>query len=66
MYICQENGEQKVFTGNSDVNTEKRNALPMVIYTKSIRFIPKSFSGRMALRVELYGYLAGLSNVVLQ
>lgn len=55
----KENGEVKTFTGNSDTNTVKKNALPTEIYTRAIRFIPKSYSGGIALRVELYGYPAG-------
>ena len=49
----------KTFTGNSDVNTAKRNVLPAEIYTKAIRFYPKTYHVAMALRVELYGYPAG-------
>lgn len=59
----QENGEVKSFTGNSDTNTVKKNALPAEVYTKAIRFFPKSYSGGIALRVELYGYPAGMLNV---
>ena len=49
----------KTFTGNTDVNTVKRNALPAEIYTKAIRFYPRSFHVRIALRVDLYGYPKG-------
>ena len=59
----QENGEVKNFTGNTDTNTVKKNALPAEVYTKAIRFYPKSYSGGIALRVELYGYQAGMLNV---
>lgn len=59
----QENGEVKSFTGNSDTNTVKKNALPAEVYTKAIRFFPKTYSGGIALRVELYGYPAGMLNV---
>lgn len=49
----------KTFTGNSNVNTAKRNVLAAEIYTKAIRFYPKTFNVSIALRVELYGYPAG-------
>lgn len=52
----------KTFTGNTNTNTVKKNALPAEIYTKGIRFIPKSYSGDIALRVELYGYPKGMLN----
>ena len=55
----QENGEVKTFTGNTDVTTVKRNALPAEIYTKAIRFYPRSFNVRIALRVDLYSYRKG-------
>lgn len=60
LIIFQENGEVKTFTGNSNTNTVKQNALPTDVYTRAIRFYPKAFSGGIALRVELYGYAAGL------
>lgn len=55
----QENGEVKTFTGNTDVNTIRKNSLPSVIYTRAIRFYPQSYNIRIALRVELYGYSPG-------
>ena len=57
--LFQENGEVKTFTANWDVHTAKRNVLPAEIFTKAIRFYPKTFYVAMALRVELYGYRAG-------
>lgn len=66
MNIFQENGEVKTFTGNSNTNTVKKNALPAELYTKAVRFLPKSYSGGgIALRVELYGYPAGMNSVML-
>ena len=50
----------KTFTGNSNTNTVKKNALAAEVYTKAIRFFPKSYSGGIALRVELYGYPTGM------
>lgn len=58
----QENGEVKTFAGNTDTNTVKKNALPAEVYTKAIRFYPKSYNVGIALRVELYGYPAGKLN----
>ena len=55
----QEAGEVKIFAGNTDTNTVKKNALPAEVYTKAIRFYPKSYNVGIALRVELYGYPAG-------
>ena len=49
----------KTFFGNTDVYTVKRNALPGEIYTKAIRFYPRSFNAGIALRVDLYGYSKG-------
>ena len=60
----QEDGEEKTFTGNTNTNTVKQNALPSEIYTKGIRFYPKSYSGGIALRVELYGYPPGTLNII--
>ena len=57
--LFQENGEIKTFIGNKDVNTVRKNSLPSVIYTRAIRFYPKSYNDSIALRVELYGYPAG-------
>lgn len=57
--LFQENGEVKTFTGNTDVNTIRKNSLPSVIYTRAIRFYPQSYNIRIALRVELYGYSPG-------
>ena len=52
----------KTFAGNTNTNTVKKNALPAEVYTKAIRFYPKSYNVDIALRVELYGYPAGMLN----
>lgn len=52
----------KNFVGNTDTNTVKKNALPAEVFTKAIRFYPKSYNVDIALRVELYGYPAGKLN----
>lgn len=58
----QENGEVKTFVGNTDTTSVKENALPAEVYTKAIRFYPQSYYVAIALRVELYGYPAGMLN----
>lgn len=52
----------KTFVGNTDTNSVKKNALPAEVYTKGIRFYPQSYYVAIALRVELYGYPAGMLN----
>ena len=52
----------KIFVGNTDTTSVKKNALPAEVYTKAIRFYPQSYNVGIALRVELYGYPAGLLN----
>ncbi|EDO44886.1 predicted protein, partial [Nematostella vectensis] len=47
----------KIFTGNSNYNTEKRNTLRDTFVTLYLRVYPLSFYNDMCLRLEIYGCL---------
>ncbi|XP_022808474.1 uncharacterized protein LOC111345455 [Stylophora pistillata] len=52
-----ETGVEKVFTGNANRNTIKKNSLQEFASTKFIRFWPTAYHNWKVLRVEVYGVL---------
>ncbi|XP_078667426.1 zonadhesin-like [Branchiostoma floridae x Branchiostoma belcheri] len=48
-------GSDKVFTGNTDKNTIKKNLLDNPIDARYVRFYPQSWSTDIAMRVEILG-----------
>ncbi|XP_048577077.1 lactadherin [Nematostella vectensis] len=51
----QENGGEKVFTGNTDHTTVVYQLLPSPVVARGFQFLFITFKDRPALRVELYG-----------
>ena len=51
----RENGEDKLFTGNSDSKTVVTRNFQNVIRAKSVKVLPKSYEKNPCLRVEFYG-----------
>ncbi|XP_077974515.1 lactadherin-like [Styela clava] len=52
MITIQENGSDKVFTGNNDRNTKVTNMFPHVIICRYIRVYPQTWHNYMSMRVE--------------
>ncbi|XP_048583948.1 uncharacterized protein LOC125563127 [Nematostella vectensis] len=50
------NGIHKIFDGNTDRATIVTHNLLPAIEARFVRFQPKAFNGRIAMRTELYGY----------
>ncbi|XP_077973596.1 lactadherin-like [Styela clava] len=48
----QEHGAQKIFTGNSDMETKKINMFPKPITCRYIRVHPETWQGHICMRVE--------------
>ncbi|CAH1259071.1 MFGE8 [Branchiostoma lanceolatum] len=48
-------GQEKVFTGNSDQETEVRNLLDGAITTRYVRFWPQTWQSYVSMRVEILG-----------
>ncbi|XP_071850679.1 uncharacterized protein [Apostichopus japonicus] len=53
-YIKDEDGSDRVFTGNSNQNSRQWRAFDDV-YARYIRILPQSWNGEIALRVEVLG-----------
>ncbi|XP_044176026.1 receptor-type tyrosine-protein phosphatase S-like [Acropora millepora] len=54
----QENNKDKIFQANRDRHTVVSNVLKPGIHARYIRILPYSWSGRIALRLELVGRLS--------
>uniref|UniRef100_A0A665T8M1 EGF-like repeats and discoidin I-like domains 3a n=1 Tax=Echeneis naucrates TaxID=173247 RepID=A0A665T8M1_ECHNA len=52
--LCQ-NANVKVFQGNFDNDTHRKNVIDPPIYARLIRILPWSWYGRITLRVEILG-----------
>uniref|UniRef100_A0A8C1NKS6 EGF-like repeats and discoidin I-like domains 3b n=1 Tax=Cyprinus carpio TaxID=7962 RepID=A0A8C1NKS6_CYPCA len=55
MYQDEKQQKDKIFQGNFDNETHRKNALDPPIYARFIRILPWSWYGRITMRVELLG-----------
>ncbi|XP_048114611.1 EGF-like repeat and discoidin I-like domain-containing protein 3 isoform X1 [Alosa alosa] len=55
VYQDESQQKDKIFQGNFDNETHRKNAIDPPIYARFIRIIPWSWYGRIALRTELLG-----------
>ncbi|XP_068727789.1 uncharacterized protein [Montipora capricornis] len=61
----KENGLVKIFDGNNDANTEKKNVLSNVLVTRWLRFVVKEHEGYdSCMRTEVYGVKQKPENIV--
>ncbi|XP_068726479.1 uncharacterized protein [Montipora capricornis] len=60
----KENGLVKIFDGNNDANTAKKNVLSNVLITRWLRFVVKDFKGIPCMRTEVYGVKQKPENIV--
>ncbi|XP_068726719.1 uncharacterized protein [Montipora capricornis] len=60
----KENGLVKIFDGNNDENTAKKNVLSSVLITRWLRFVVKDFKGDACMRTEVYGVKQKPENIV--
>lgn len=60
-FYTNSNGEHEVFVGNTDQTTVVSNTLAQAVEAEVIRIHPVTYSGRMCLRVEVFGYRMGPS-----
>jgi len=51
----KENNQRVSFPGNKNKDDEVRNKITNPFQADTVRIIPTAFSGRIALRIELYG-----------
>ncbi|XP_068728227.1 uncharacterized protein [Montipora capricornis] len=51
----KENGLVKIFDGNNDANTAKKNVLSNVLITRWLRFVVKDYNVEACMRTEVYG-----------
>nr|XP_039250734.1 LOW QUALITY PROTEIN: macrophage mannose receptor 1-like [Styela clava] len=54
-FIKDNTGTDKIYVGNTDMNSKVTNKLPDPIVTKYIRIWPMTYFGHMSMRVELLG-----------
>nr|XP_039252601.1 lactadherin-like [Styela clava] len=62
MITIQENGSDKIFTGNNDRRTKVTNMFPNVIICRYIRVYPQTWYGHMCMRLE---YIDGMCHGLL-
>uniref|UniRef100_A0A3Q2P2I4 EGF like repeats and discoidin domains 3 n=1 Tax=Fundulus heteroclitus TaxID=8078 RepID=A0A3Q2P2I4_FUNHE len=55
VYQDQKQGKDKVFQGNFDNDTHRKNVIDPPIYARFVRILPWSWYGRITLRVEILG-----------
>ncbi|KAJ7376418.1 hypothetical protein OS493_034695 [Desmophyllum pertusum] len=55
LFYEADNGANKIFFGNTDANSVKKNYFRDTFVTRYLRIYPKSHNRDMCLRVELYG-----------
>uniref|UniRef100_A0A1A8S5I8 EGF-like repeats and discoidin I-like domains 3b n=2 Tax=Nothobranchius rachovii TaxID=451742 RepID=A0A1A8S5I8_9TELE len=55
VYQDQKQGKDKVFQGNFDNDTHRKNVIDPPIYARFIRILPWSWYGRITLRAEILG-----------
>ncbi|XP_026044709.1 EGF-like repeat and discoidin I-like domain-containing protein 3 isoform X3 [Astatotilapia calliptera] len=55
VYQDEKQGKDKVFQGNFDNDTHRKNVIDPPIYARFIRILPWSWYGRITLRVEILG-----------
>ncbi|XP_068725948.1 uncharacterized protein [Montipora capricornis] len=60
----KENGLVKIFDGNNDGNTAKKNVLSNVLITRWLRFVVKDFKDYACMRTEVYGVKQKPENIV--
>lgn len=60
LFLSQEDAVDKIFSGNQDSNISKKNPLKYPINTKSVQFLPLTWSSGIALRVAVYGFTSGI------
>ncbi|XP_068676912.1 neuropilin-2-like [Montipora foliosa] len=60
----KENGLVKIFDGNNDQNTAKKNVLSNVLITRWLRFVVNESSGMACMRTEVYGVKQKPENIV--
>ncbi|XP_068756831.1 uncharacterized protein [Montipora capricornis] len=60
----KENGLVKIFDGNNDRNTAKKNILSNVLITRWLRFVAKDFKDCAGMRTEVYGVKQKPENIV--
>ncbi|XP_068728052.1 uncharacterized protein [Montipora capricornis] len=60
----KENGLVKIFDGNNDQNTAKKNVLSNVLITRWLRFVVKDFKDYACMRTEVYGVKQKPENIV--
>ena len=56
---------RQVFKGNRNNNSVVINSIPNPVEARYVRFIPQSWKNSIALRVEVYGEVTGLSFFVI-
>ncbi|XP_068676796.1 uncharacterized protein [Montipora foliosa] len=59
-----ENGLVKIFDGNNDAYTAKKNVLSNVLTTRWLRFVVKESYGLVCMRTEVYGVKQKPENIV--
>ncbi|KAK1892307.1 EGF-like repeat and discoidin I-like domain containing protein 3, partial [Dissostichus eleginoides] len=55
IYQDEKQGKDKVFQGNFDNDTHRKNVLDPPIYARLLRILPWSWYGRITLRAEVLG-----------
>uniref|UniRef100_A0A3P9N9A7 EGF like repeats and discoidin domains 3 n=3 Tax=Poecilia reticulata TaxID=8081 RepID=A0A3P9N9A7_POERE len=55
VYQDQKQGKDKVFQGNFDNDTHRKNVIDPPVYARFVRILPWSWYGRITLRVEILG-----------
>ncbi|XP_068675968.1 uncharacterized protein [Montipora foliosa] len=60
----KENGLVKIFDGNNDTNTAKKNVLSNVLITRWLRFVVKDYNVFACMRTEVYGVKQKPENIV--
>ncbi|XP_068677161.1 neuropilin-2-like [Montipora foliosa] len=60
----KENGLLKIFHGNNDQNTAKKNVLSNVLITRWLRFVVKDYVFEACMRTEVYGVKQKPENIV--
>ncbi|XP_031571396.1 uncharacterized protein LOC116305596 isoform X3 [Actinia tenebrosa] len=64
LYFKDQSGGLKMFAGNTDWHSIKRNEVPIPTVVKSIMLMPTDYHTNFALRMELYGCKPGYYFIV--
>lgn len=54
-FILNDDGSERIFSGNSDQNTIVENAFDSALVARYVRLYPQTWYGHMSMRWEVYG-----------